>query len=149
MITIKTNPFLIILSLCILSCGSLHAQIKDSVNNVATQTPDSEPVFEKVEVDAEFPGGMEGWKSFLIDKLRPNVPVRHGAPIGTYKVIIRFIVGKDGSLRNLQAETNFGYGMEEECIRVLKKSPKWQPALQNGQQVNAYKRQPITFMVSK
>ncbi|MEQ1678624.1 MAG: energy transducer TonB, partial [Chitinophagaceae bacterium] len=43
--------------------------------------------------------------------------------------------------------TNHGYGMEEEAMRVIKKGPKWTPAVQNGRQVKAYRKQPITFQV--
>jgi hypothetical protein len=37
--------------------------------------------------------------------------------------------------------------MEEEVVRILKKSPKWSPAIQNGKPVKAYRRQPVTFMI--
>lgn len=37
--------------------------------------------------------------------------------------------------------------MEEEVTRILKKSGKWNPAIQNGKQVNAYRKQPVTFQV--
>ncbi len=40
-------------------------------------------------------------------------------------------------------------GMEEEAVRVIKNGPKWTPALQNGRNVNAYRRQPITFQVNE
>ena len=39
--------------------------------------------------------------------------------------------------------------MEEEAVKVIKKGPKWTPALQNGRNVNAYRRQPITFQVQE
>jgi protein TonB len=38
--------------------------------------------------------------------------------------------------------------MEEEVVRIIKKGPKWKPAVQNGKLVNAYRRQPVTFVVS-
>ncbi len=47
----------------------------------------------------------------------------------------------------MKAETSFGYGMEEEVIRIIKKGPKWTPASVNGKHVNAYRRQPVTFAV--
>lgn len=37
--------------------------------------------------------------------------------------------------------------MEDEAIRVLKKSKKWLPAVQNGRKVKAYRKQPITFVI--
>ena len=39
--------------------------------------------------------------------------------------------------------------MEQECIRVMKLSPNWIPARQNGQVVKAYRKQPFTFVIVK
>ena len=39
------------------------------------------------------------------------------------------------------------YGMEEEAVRVLKKAAKWEPAIQNGHKVKAYRKQVIVFEV--
>lgn len=105
-------------------------------------------VFSKVEFEAEFPGGAASWIEFLEKHLKANVPIKKKAPAGTYRVIVRFIVSRDGTISEISAETNFGYGMEEEVIRVIKKGPKWTPASQNGKTVNAYRRQPVTFVVS-
>ncbi len=108
---------------------------------------DEGKVFNKVEVEAGFPGGDGAWRRYLTNNLDAEVPVSNDAPEGTYQVIVRFIVSKDGSISDVQAETKFGYGMEAEAVRAIKKGPKWTPALQNGRHVNAYRRQPITFLV--
>jgi len=105
-------------------------------------------IFSKVEFEAEFPGGSSGWIEYLQKNLKADVPVRKKAPNGTYKVIVRFIVSKDGTISDIQPETDLGYGMEAEVMRVIRKGPKWIPAKQNGRPVNAYRRQPITFVVS-
>jgi GldM C-terminal domain/Gram-negative bacterial TonB protein C-terminal len=104
-------------------------------------------VFTRVEQEAEFPGGLEGWKKFLIKNLNAEVPGENGAPAGMYTIIARFIVKKDGILDNIELENSQGYGMDKEVIRVITKSGKWVPAVQNGRNVNAYRRQPITFAV--
>jgi len=39
--------------------------------------------------------------------------------------------------------------MEEQAINCIKKGPKWKPALQNGRNVNAYRRQPVTYVVEE
>ncbi|UAY51122.1 energy transducer TonB [Ferruginibacter albus] len=104
-------------------------------------------VFARVEKEASFPGGLAGWRDFLMKNLDAYVPIANKAPNGTYTVIIRFIVSKDGSISDVEAETNKGYGMEAEAIRVIKMGPKWIAARQNGRVVNAYRRQPITFVV--
>lgn len=106
-------------------------------------------IFNKVEVEASFPGGASGWRDFLVKNLNASTPVNHGAPAGKYMVIVRFIVAKDGSLSNITAETNIGYGMEQELIRILKKSGNWIPASNGNRNVNAYRRQPVTFIVEE
>jgi GldM C-terminal domain/Gram-negative bacterial TonB protein C-terminal len=134
----------------LLVCSLLVAQKSFSQNSPVTIPPQKDSAgFDKVEVEASFPGGAEGWKNFLIKNLNPNTPVKNGAPAGIFMVIVRFIVSKDGSISDVVAETSLGYGMEEEVVKLLKKSGKWNPATQNGKPVNAYRRQPITFMVQE
>jgi len=110
---------------------------------------DENKVFNKVEVEASFPGGTGAWAKYLRNNLNANTPADNEAPPGTYQVVIRFIVSKDGSISDVQAETKHGYGMEDEAMKIIRKGPKWTPALQNGRNVNAYRRQPITFIVSE
>ncbi len=108
---------------------------------------DENKVFDKVEVEAKFPGGDAKWRQFLERNLNPNAPVDNGAPDGTYTVLVQFIVDKEGNISEVRPLTSHGYGMEEEAARVIKKGPKWEPAIQNGRQVKAYRKQPITFQV--
>lgn len=107
---------------------------------------DENKVFTKVEIEASFAGD---WSSFLKRNLNPDVAVSGGAPPGTYQVIVQFIVDKEGNVSDVKALSNHGYGMEEEAMRVIKKAPKWTPAVQNGRQVKAYRKQPITFIVAE
>lgn len=97
-----------------------------------------------VQVQAKFNGD---WEKFLLRNLNPNVPVDHGAPLGRHKVVVQFVVDIDGSVSAIQAISNLGYGMEQEAIRVLKKATKWEPAIQNGYKVKAYRQQSIVFEV--
>ena len=106
-------------------------------------------LFTREEKEASFPGGQEGWIKYLQRNLRADVPVNKGAPPGMYQVIVKFIVAKDGSISDVRAETNRGYGMEAEVIRIITKGPAWIPAVQYGRKVNAYRRQPITFVVEE
>lgn len=103
--------------------------------------------YTKVEVEAGYPGGDEAWKNFLIKTLNSEVPGKNNSPAGYFTVIAKFIVTKNGTVDSITAETTNGFGMEEEVIRVIKKSGSWTPAMQNGKPVNAYRRQPITFLV--
>lgn len=133
----------ILLPVCVMLSSNLKAQ----------NTPPSDSVsangvrIEKVEVEANFTGGEPAWRNYLAKNLNPNVPANNDAPSGKYTVIVQFVVGKDGAVSNIKALTNLGFGMEDEVIRILEKSGKWTPAMQNGRPVNAYRKQPITFLI--
>jgi len=107
----------------------------------------TDSVFTREEKEATFPGGEKAWRRHLNQHLDPNVPVNQKAPPGTYKVLVQFIVEKDGSITDVVAVTSYGYGMEKEAIRVIKKGPKWIPAVQYGRNVKAYRIQPLTFFL--
>ena len=130
----------------------VQAPVEDKgtqVVEVPKKDDDENKIFNKVEVEASFPGGEAAWRRYLQNNLDANTPIDNGAPEGTYSVIVRFIVSKDGSISDVVAETKHGYGMEAEAVKIIKKGPKWTPALQNGRNVNAYRRQPVTFVVSE
>ena len=107
----------------------------------------TDSVFSRQLVEAEFLSGEDGWRNFLQKTLNANVPVLSNAPEGKYTIIMRFIVNPDGTLGEIKAEDDPGYGMVEEGRRVLKNSPKWLPAIKYGIYQRAYRRQPITFLV--
>lgn len=108
---------------------------------------DENKIFDKVEIEASFPGGDSKWRQYLERNANGQVATDNGAPEGTYTTLVQFVVDKEGNISDVRAMSNHGYGMEEEAIRVIKKGPKWTPAVQNGRQVKAYRKQPITFRV--
>jgi periplasmic protein TonB len=114
---------------------------------IEQQKTNPDQIFTRVEVDATFKGGPNAWAKYLERNLNAGVGPDNGAPPGIYKVIIQFVVSKTGVISDVRALTNFGYGMEEEAVRVIRKGPDWEPAIQNGNRVNAYRQQPITFKV--
>ena len=131
----------ILLLTFILFSNTTEGQSNDNNSN------SHEYIFTKIDVEADFPGGNQDWSNFLSANLNSNVPGDKGCPAGKYQIVIRFLIDKEGNVDNIVPETKFGYGMEEEVIRVIKLSPKWKPAMQNGRKVKAYKRQPLMFVV--
>jgi protein TonB len=109
---------------------------------------DDNKIFDKVEIEASFPGGDAKWRQYLERNANGQVATDNGAPEGTYTTVVQFVVDKEGNISDVRALTSHGYGMEEEAVRAIKKGPKWNPAVQNGRQVKAYRKQPITFQVS-
>ncbi len=129
----------------------VQAPIEDKGTQIveAPKGDDEDKVFTKVENEAEFPGGNAAWARYLQKSLDGFNPADNGAPPGKYQVIVRFIVSRDGSISDVQAETKHGFGMEDQAIKCIKRGPNWKPALQNGRNVNAYRRQPVTFIVEE
>jgi protein TonB len=105
---------------------------------------DDEGIVDIVQIAAHYDGN---WEKFLRNNLNAEIPVENGAPAGAYKVIVQFVVDKEGKLSDIKALTEMGYGMEQEAIRVLKKATGWKPGIQADREVKSYHRQPITFMV--
>jgi protein TonB len=60
-------------------------------------------------------------------------------------VQVKFWVGEDGSVSRLEVVQSGGAAFDNEVIRVLRKMPKWQPAVQNGHPVAVTFTQPVTF----
>lgn len=110
---------------------------------------DYDKVFTVVQIPAEFNGGLAAWSRYLERTLNRDLPVENGAPPGKYTVIVSFIVAKDGSISEVAAENDPGYGTKAEAVRVIQKGPKWKPAVQNGRNVIYRHKQSITFLVSE
>jgi periplasmic protein TonB len=128
---------LLYLFILLLSSQQIFSQESTSkANNVITN-------------DSLYTGGQITWGRFLKNNVDSTAPIRNRAKKGTYTVTVKFIVANDGSLSDIAAITNHGYGMEQEVIRVLKKSKSWTPAPQNNKGVNRLTKVSYTFTVTK
>ena len=113
---------------------------------IGNQQEDS--VFTKVDEEAKFPGGLEGWKRFLERNLRAEAPILDRSPTGIYTVTVQFVVDKEGVLSDIKAvdATEGCRTCIFEAARVMKKSPKWKPAIHNGKPVKYLAKQRINFL---
>jgi protein TonB len=103
---------------------------------------DYDKTFTKVEIESSYPGGPGAWSRYLNKSLRYPQEAIDNEIQGT--VVVQFIVDKEGNVSEVQAISG-PKELHEEAARVIKKSGKWQPAVQNGRQVKSYKKQPIVF----
>jgi protein TonB len=112
---------------------------------------DYDKVFTKVEKEAKFPGGPEGWRRYLERNLNANVAADDGAPMGNYTVKVQFIVDKEGNISNVQAieVPKPCPSCGPEAVKVIKRGPKWEPAVQNGRNVIYQAIQFVTFQVAE
>jgi periplasmic protein TonB len=94
-----------------------------------------------VEVSPEFPGGPAKWQSYL----KNNFKQIEDEDFKGGRVMVSFVVEKDGSLTDIKVLRDVGYGTKEEAIRLFNRSPKWTPAIQNGNKVRCSYVQPITL----
>jgi len=101
------------------------------------------PVFTSVEQVPEFPGGLEAFITFISKNIKYPAEARKNGVQG--RVIISFIVEKDGSLSDVHVARGIGYGADEEALRVIKSSPDWKPGIQNGHLVRVAYSVPISF----
>ncbi len=119
---------------------------------------DYDKVFQKVEIDAEFPGGTNGWTRYVTREIERNIDeLQDDGRSGT--VVVLFIVDKEGGVSEVRALpcSEAGVGnclppnskLAEIAVNAIKKGPKWKPAVQNGRNVKAYRRQPVTFQLAE
>ena|SRR5579864_2596957 len=131
---------LFILSLLLSGKFVLNAQTTEQLDSVARGLKSDSNI--KVEIESEFPGGTKGWNSFLSSTLvYPKKAIKKNIQ---GQVVARFIVEKDGSLSDIEIIS----GPKElwpAVLDVLKQSPNWKPAFQNGKKVKSYKMQPFNF----
>ena len=116
----------------------------DSAAKVVGEKPkEKDQILRHAEIMPEFPGGQAAFMRFLSRNLR--VPENALEPGQKIKILVRFVVGKEGELSNIQFHETNGEVLEQEVLRVLKKMPKWKPGSQNGERVQVYFNLPIIF----
>ncbi len=105
-------------------------------------------VYETAGIEAfpEFPGGMAAWSKFMEKNLRYPYAAQDAGVSG--KVYISFVVEKDGSITDVKVTRGIGYGCDDEAVRVIKKSPRWKPGIQNKQNVRVRYNMPINYALS-
>ncbi|MEJ5993525.1 TonB family protein [Pedobacter sp. Du54] len=91
-----------------------------------------------------YPGGIAKLYAFLGNTIRYPITASENNIQGT--LYIAFTVEKDGALNDVKIEgRKLGYGLEDEAIRVVKMSKKWNPGMQNGKPVRVKYNIPIKF----
>jgi len=99
--------------------------------------------FVSLENPPKFPGGMVNFYKFLAQHIKYPEQAKKANIAG--KVIVSFVIEKDGAVSNVKTQRGLGYGTDEEAERVLKLSPNWIAGTQNGQPVRVKYNIPIQF----
>lgn len=98
-----------------------------------------------VQIQAEYPGGIEKWRRYLIKNMRYPQEAVDSEIQGT--VLVQFIVDKDGAVSDVVAVSGPEL-LRGEAVRVIRASGKWIPAEHNGRKVKAYRKQPVVFQLA-
>jgi protein TonB len=98
--------------------------------------------FVSVQIESQYPGGHPAWERFLNKNFHYPQEAIDNEVQGT--VVVQFIVDIEGNVSDVQAVSG-PQELRTEAVRVIKKSGKWTPAIQNGRQVKSYKKQPVVF----
>lgn len=116
----------------------------ESLGNDGQMTaPQDTLVFEVVEVPPRFPGGDVKLMEYLSRTVRYPVEAQKKHVQG--RVILHFIIEKDGSVSNVRVARSVDPSLDAEAIRVVNSMPKWEPARQKGQPVRVRYTIPIQF----
>lgn len=112
-----------------------------------TMAQDKSVHYEKVEVEASFPGGQAAWNKYITQQLLSHVNEFRKKDIGT--CTIQFIVDSTGVLRDVKAINMKKTRLAKVAVEAIINGPKWIPAQQNGRPVNAYRLQPVSLNASE
>ncbi|MCC8425585.1 energy transducer TonB [Mucilaginibacter sp. UR6-11] len=97
-------------------------------------------------VQPQFKGGLGAFGQFLGSEIKYPGWARINRTQG--KVLVAFVVGKDGSLGDFKIIQNPNDQMSEEAVRVLKMSPRWTPGLFYGKIARVSYTVPINFKLN-
>ena len=116
--------------------------VKEEV--IAAPVVEDEPVsIAMVEQKPEFPGGEAAMYKWLGDNIvYPSAASEEGVQ---GRVVVEFVVGKDGSITNVRVVRARHPALDKEALRVVKAMPKWVPGRNNGQPVKVTYTLPVTF----
>lgn len=150
------------------ACNAPQEQLQSQQNNISTRYDvedevnvvvgmintadtikidyDDTYIFDFVEIMPSFPGGDKELMKFLSDNIIYPKSAREIGIEGM--VIVKFVVTKDGRISDVNVQKSPHKLLSDEAVRVIKLMPKWIQGKQNGEAVNVYFIQPISFQLN-
>lgn len=134
----------------ILTLDNLPTKQATNVTYVPVQIVEAEPeeqtIFEVVEQMPQFPGGEAALMQYLNKNIKYPMIAQESGTQG--RVIVQFVVNKDGSIVDVQVARSVDPYLDKEALRVIKAMPKWQPGMQRGKPVRVKYTVPVTFRLT-
>ena len=103
-------------------------------------------IFQVVEEQPMFPGGMQELMTFLQANIRYPKEAQERGLQG--RVVVQFVVNKDGSICDEHVVRSVDPQLDAEALRVVRSMPNWTPGKQRGQAVRVRFTLPVTFRLN-
>ena len=113
---------------------------------IEKEPEDEDPVYMVVEESPEFPGGYDAYMEYLRKNVKYPAFCRENNIQG--RVIVSFVVEKDGSISNPEIVKSVNVWLDAEALRVISEMPKWEPGTQRGKPVRVKYSCPINFRLN-
>ena len=120
--------------------------IEELVIEEAPEEEIADEVFSTVEVMPTFPGGTSEFYEYITNNLQYPRRAKKAEVEG--KVIVRFVVGLDGEISDVEVVKGIGFDCDEEAKRIIQASPNWKPGKQGGRKVKVRMIVPLNFNLS-
>ena len=120
---------------------------KESKSKEEQNESESNKIFNGDDVDQQpsFPGGTNALNTFIVSNLKYPVFAQEKGIQG--RVVVKFIVEKDGSISNVEVDRSVNPVLDNEAMRVVKAMPKWIPGQINGKAVKVECSHPFVFQL--
>jgi TonB family protein len=119
------------------------APVSPEAKEAPADSTAKEEVFMVAEQMPEYPGGMKEMLKFLQENVKYPVNAIKNNVQG--RVIVQFVVEKDGTLTEFKVARSVDPDLDAEALRVLQTMPKWKPGMQKGQVVRVKFTVPVSF----
>ena len=126
----------------------LYFEIKDSIvyNAYVVRLEKNDTLFLTVEKQAEYKGGIDSFYKQIASKIRYPADARRNGVVG--KVIVQFVIDKNGIITEPEVIKGIGFGCNEEALNAIKKCNAWIPATYKGKKVKSRMLIPINFSLA-
>lgn len=112
-------------------------------NKTASAQTDSSRIFVDYEENAQFPGGDVACKKWIQEHIKYPEGCQANIPQG--RVIVSFIIEKDGSIDSIKVVRSPDPALSEEAVRLVSEMPKWKPARYYNKTIRSRYLLPIIF----
>lgn len=119
-----------------------NVSIKENIATAQTDSIDDDKKPAKMQMPT-FPGGQKAMMQYLAENVKYPASARQKKITG--RVIIQFVVEKDGSITEAKVMKSVAPELDAEALRIVNSMPKWTPAMQDGKAVRVKFFIPIVF----